>query len=406
VSPGEDSPPEGTVPDPSVWGPSTRCVWGGEPAAMPEGATVVPVFHGVTFAYDDLEEWAAVGRGERKGHIYSRNTNPTVEAFEEKVRVLEGGEAATSFSTGMAAISNSLFALLSPGDRVVSVTDTYGGTNRIFNEFLPRFGVETVLRATQDHGGLEEEISRGCRMLYLESPTNPTLQVLDIARLASAAGEVGALVVVDNTFATPINQRPLELGAHLVVHSATKFLGGHSDAMGGVLVGSESLVREVFRFREINGASLDPNSAFLLSRGLKTLELRVQRQNENALEVARFLRDHPAVAAVFYPGLPEHPEHEVAAGQMSGFGGVLSFSLTGDLDAVGRFLDGLSLAHRAASLGSVGTLVGPPATTSHVELTAAQRAAAGIPESLIRYSVGIENARDLLADLERGLARV
>jgi cystathionine gamma-synthase len=364
----------------------------------------MPPFHGVTFAYRDLEEWSAVGRGEREGHIYSRNTNPTVAVFEEKVRVLEEGEAATSFATGMAAISNTLFGLLAPGARVVSIADTYGGTNRIFTEFLPRFGVEVTLCPTHDHHAIEEEIAQGCDLLYLETPTNPTLKILDISRFARGAREVGATVVVDNTFATPVNQRPLALGAHLVVHSATKFLGGHSDAMGGVLVGRGELVERVFRFREINGASLDAHSAFLLTRGLKTLELRVERQNANALAVARFLAEHPAVEAVFHPGLPEHPNHEVARRQMQGFGGVLSFSLAGGADAVPRFLSRLTLAHLAASLGSVGTLVGPPATTSHVELTREQRAAAGIPESLIRYSVGIENGEDLLADLEQALA--
>ena len=296
-----------------------------------------------------------------------------------------------------------LFALLAPGKRVVSVKDTYGGTNRIFVEFLPRFGIEVALCDTEDAEGIEREVAKGCRALYLETPANPTLKVVDITRLSAAAHQVGAVVVVDNTFATPINQRPLEPGADLVVHSATKFLGGHSDAMGGALCGARALVEPVFRFREINGATLDPMSAFLLTRGIRTLELRVERQNANAMAVAGFLAGHPAVEAVFYPGLAEHPGHEIARRQMSGFGGVLAFSLHGGMDAVGRLLGGLKLAHRAASLGSVGTLVGPPAVTSHVESSPAERAAAGIPESLIRYSVGIENADDLVADLRQAL---
>jgi len=383
--------------------PSTRCVWGGEPPDPPSGATVLPIFLGVTFAHDDLEQWRAVGMGQAPGHIYSRNTNPSVEQFQEVVRGLEGGEAAAAFSTGMAAVSNTLFALTSPGDRVVSIRDSYGGTNRIFTEFLPRFGVEVTLVDTHDHEAIQAEVARGCRILYLESPTNPTLKVLDLARLAAAAREVGATVMVDNTFATPINQRPLELGAHLVLHSATKFLGGHSDAMGGVVVGDRERVDRIFRFREINGASLDAMSAFLLTRGIRTLELRVERQNSNAMTVARFLEGHPAVEAVHYPGLPGHPHHQVAARQMSGFGGVLAFALKGGYPAMERMLARLRLAHRAASLGSVATLVGPPATTSHVELTPAQRAEAGIPESLLRYSVGIENPEDLLADLGQAL---
>ena len=306
----------------------------------------------------------------------------------------------------MAAISNTLFALLSPGSRVVTVKDTYGGTHKLFVEFLPRFGIEVALCDTEDHEAIEREIARGCDLLYLESPTNPTLKVLDIARLADAAHAVGATVVVDNTFATPINQRPLELGADLVVYSATKFLGGHSDAMGGVVCGDRDRVRSVFHFREINGASLDPMSAFLLTRGLKTLELRVLRHNDNALKVARFLSQHPLVEQVFYPGLESHPQHDLARRQMQGFGGVLSFALVGGFDAVRHLLGSLRLAHRAASLGSVGTLVGPPSTTSHVELSAEERAAAGIPESLVRYAVGIENADDLIDDLRAGLERV
>lgn len=388
------------------WGVGTRCVWAGEASLGPEGATVPPVYHGVTYGYDDMQEWKEVALGQRPGHIYSRNTNPTVALFENKVRELEGAEAATAFATGMAAISDTLSTLLGPGDRVVSITDTYGGANRIFTEFLPRLGIEVTLVPTHEADRLASEIDEGCAVVYLETPTNPTLKVVDLARMAERARAVGATVVVDNTFATPINQRPLELGADLVIHSATKFLGGHSDAMGGVVAGSESLVRSIFRYREINGASLDPMSAFLLTRGMKTLELRVARQNANALAVARRLEDHPGIEAVYYPGLEGHPGHEVARRQMSGFGGVLSFALAGaDPETlVARFLDGLQLAHRAASLGSVATLAGPPSTTSHVELTREARARAGIPEALIRYSVGIENAEDLIADLDRALA--
>lgn len=366
----------------------------------------MPVYHGVTFAYDDLAQWRAVALGEQPGHVYSRNTNPTVAVFEAKMRELEGAEAATSFATGMAAISSTLFALLTPGDRVVTIKDTYGGTNRIFIEFLPRFGIEVALCTSDDHDEIEREIERGCTLLYLESPTNPTLKVVNIARLAKVARAAGATVVVDNTFATPINQNPLVLGADLALHSATKFLGGHSDAMGGVACGAANLIRTIFQFREINGASLDAMSAFLLTRGLKTLELRVDRQNRNAMQVAEFLAGHPAIEAVFYPGLANHPGHAVARKQMRGFGGVLAFALKGGTAALERVVGSLRLAHRAASLGSVGTLAGPPATTSHVELTAAQRAAAGIPEALVRYSVGIENGDDLVADLRNALDRV
>ncbi len=384
-------------------GPGTQAVWAGEEELSWLGATQVPVVHSVTFGYDDLDEWMAVGTGRASGHIYSRNTNPTVRVFEEKVRILEGAAAATSFATGMAAISNTLFALLRPGSRVVSIRDSYGGTSRLFLEFLPRYGIDVTLCDTDDPGAIETAARDGCELLYLESPTNPTLKVLDLRRLTDAGHAGGAVVVVDNTFASPVNQRPIGLGADLVIHSATKFLGGHSDAMGGVVCGSEALVRTIFEYREINGASLAAPGAHLLIRGLKTLELRVRRQNENALGLARFLRDHPAVERVFYPGLDGDPGYAIASRQMSGFGGVLSFSLAGDLDAVRQFLGELRYAHRAASLGSVGTLIGPPAVTSHVELSPEDRARLGIPETLLRCSVGIENLEDLLRDFENAL---
>ena len=379
-------------------GLGTRAVWAGEEGLSWLGATQVPVVHSVTFGYDDLDEWIAVGAGRAPGHIYSRNSNPTVRVFEEKVRILERAAAATSFATGMAAISNTLFALLRPGARVVSIRDSYGGTSRLFLDFLPRYGVDVTLCDTNDPDAIEAAARDGCDVLYLESPTNPTLKVLDLQRLAEAGHAGGARVVVDNTFASPVNQRPIDLGADLVIHSATKFLGGHSDAMGGVVCGSEELVRRIFEFREINGASLAPPVAHLLIRGIKTLELRVGRQNENALGLARFLRDHSAVERVFYPGLEDDPGHEIAARQMSGFGGVVSFELRGDLETVRRFLGRLRYAHRAASLGSVGTLIGPPAVTSHVELSPQERARLGIPETLLRCSVGIENLDDLLRD--------
>ena len=385
--------------------PGTLAVWAGEGGLHMQGATQVPVVHSVSFGYDDLDQWRAVALGEAPGHIYGRNTNPTVDVFEEKVRVLEGAEAATSFSTGMAAISDTLFTLLGPGQRVVSVTDTYGGTNRLFAEFLPRVGVDVTLCPTADVEAIEAAIDLDPRVLYLETPTNPTCKVLDIARLAERARARGTIVVVDNTFATPINQNPLALGAHLVLHSATKFLGGHADALGGVVAGSKHLVEAIFRRREITGATLHPEAAYLLLRGMKTLALRVERQNFNALTIAHHLHAHPRVTRVFYPGLPDHPNHDVARRQMpGGFGGVLSFQLAGDFEAVRRFLPRLRLAHRAANLGAVETVVAPPATGSHVELTAAQRAALGIPEALVRYSCGIEDVRDLIADIDQALA--
>ncbi len=384
--------------------PATLAVWGGEDRYLLDRATQVPVVHSVSFGYEDVDEWYAVATGRADGHIYGRNTNPTVDVFENKVRILEGGDAATSASTGMAAISNTLHALLQPGSRVVSVKDTYGGTSLLFTEFLPSWGIEVDLVDTTDHDAIETAIAAGCDLVYLETPTNPTLKVLDLERLSAAAHREGATVVVDNTFATPINQRPLDLGADIVVHSTTKFLGGHADALGGVVVGRDDLVEAVYHYREINGATLDPMAAYLLLRGMKTLHLRVQRQAENALAVASFLDGHERVERVNYPGLESHPQHDIAARQMRGFGGMLSFALDGGLDAVKQLLPRLRFAHRAANLGAVETIVGPPSTTSHVECTPEERSALGIPEGLIRYSAGIEDVGDLLADLDQALA--
>jgi cystathionine gamma-synthase len=384
----------------------TLCVWAGEEKDFLGGGTQIPIVRSVAFGYRDVDHWLEVAQGRKPGYIYSRNTNPTVRAFEEKVRQLEGSEAATSFSTGMSAISNTLFTLLSPGSRIVSVKDLYGGTSKLFIEFLPRFQIDVSLCDTTNYQKIEVETAKGCRILYLESPTNPMLKILDISRLAEAAHKVGALVIVDNTLATSINQRPLDLGADLVIYSATKFLCGHADAMGGVVCGPANLVTQIYHYREINGAALDPAAAYLLLRGMKTLHLRIRQQNESALQIARFLQSHPFVARVFYPGLESHENHDIARRQMSGFGGVLSFALKGGFDTVRAFLPRLRFAHLAANLGAVETVAGPPATTSHVECTQEEREALGIPESLIRYSVGIEDTNDLIDDLKQALDSV
>ncbi len=386
--------------------PATLAVWAGEDHPFWERATQVPVVHSVSFGYDNMEAWLKTGQGKASGHIYSRNTNPTVQAFEKKVAELEGVRSATGFASGMAAISNTLFTFLSPGDRVVSIKDSYGGTNKLFTEFLPRFNIDVSLCDTADHNAIEKAVAEGCRMLYLESPTNPTLKIADIAALTGKAHDNGALVVVDNTFATPILQKPLQLGADLVLHSATKFLGGHADALGGVVCGPENLIAPIYHFREINGAALDPMAAYLLLRGMKTLHLRVHRQCESALKIARYLETHKKIEQVFYPGLESHPQHEIAKRQMAAFGGILSFSIKGGFEAVCRVLPRLNYAHRAANLGAVETVAGPPATTSHVECSAAERAAMGIPENLVRYSVGIEDPDDLIADLDQAMGEI
>jgi cystathionine gamma-synthase len=379
----------------------TKAVWAGEKDYLVHGATQVPVVLSVAYGYDDIDEWYEVAIGKKKGHIYGRNTNPTVQAFEDKVKILEGAEAATSFSTGMAAISNTLATFLVPGDRIVSIKDTYGGTNKIFTEFLPRQQIEVVLCETGNHEQIEEEVAKGCKILYLETPTNPTVKITDIKRMAKAAHDVGALVVVDNTFATPINQNPLSLGADLVIHSATKFLGGHADALGGVVCGPKELVEKIYHYREINGATMDPMAAYLILRGMKTLHLRVRQQCENAKTLAKYLQTKEIVENVYYPGLETHKNHEIAKKQMRNFGGMLSFSVKGGIDTVRDFLPKLRFVNRAANLGAVETTVGPARTTSHVECTPEERAAMGIPEGLVRVSCGIEDIEDIIADFEQ-----
>ena len=386
--------------------PGTRAVWSGESKISFENATQTPVVHSVSYGYPDLESWLDAARGRGSGFIYGRNDNPTVRVFEEKIAALEGAPAALGFGTGMGAISATLFTLLRPGDTVVSVKDTYGGTSVLFMEFLPRIKVRVRLCETTDLQAVAQAIAQGCKVVYLETPTNPTLKVLDLARISALAKKAGAVVVVDNTFATPINQNPLELGADLVIHSATKFLGGHADALGGAVCGSADLIERIYHYREIIGSILHPEAAYLILRGMKTLHLRVARQNRSALALAHWLEDRDQVEEVFYPGLPDDPGHRLAAGQMRGFGGVLSFTLRGGLPAVGRFLKKLRYAHLAANLGAVETIAGPPATTSHVECTPEERAALGIPEGLVRYSVGIEDVEDLRTDLAQALGAV
>ena len=384
----------------------TQAVWAAEEGPFPYGAATMPIVNAATFAYPDLDTWQAVALRQRDGHIYSRNSNPTLAVLEQKIATMDGTDSAAGFATGMAAISSTLFALLSPGDRVVSIKDSYGGTNVLFEEFLPRFGIAAALADTTDFGQIEHEIAAGCKVLYLETPTNPTLKVVDIERLSAVARRHGAIVVTDNTFATPYNQQPAALGSDLVLYSATKFIAGHSDVLGGLVSGSAALVQKVHHFREIAGATLHADAAYSILRGMKTLGLRMARHNHSAQAIAEHLLRHPKVAAVYYPGLVTHPGHAIAARQMRGFGGVLSFVPRGGTAELRTVLNALQLAQRAAHLGGVATTAGPPAVTSHVELTAEERARAGIPETLIRYSVGIEDAGDLIADLDQALARI
>lgn len=385
--------------------PDTLAVRAGEDPFRPHDALAVPVEFAIAHGYPDVASWEQVARGDAPGPLYSRNTaQPATLALEARLAALEGAEAAVAFSSGMAAISSTLLALLRPGARVVAGKDTYGGSHYLFQHTLPHWGVQVTLCDTTDADAFATAMAQGCDLLYLESPTNPMLKVQDIRRLAAAGHAAGALVVIDNTFATPVNQQPLALGADLVLHSATKFLGGHADAMGGIACGSRELTDKLRHYREIHGACLDPMSAFLILRGIKTLALRMRQHNANALALAQWLQAHPAVARVNYPGLPGHPQHSLAASQMQGFGGVLSFELAGGFAAVQAMLPRCQLLIRAATLGSVDTLLGIPSTTSHVECSEAERVALGIPGGLVRCSVGIEDVRDLIADLAQALA--
>lgn len=387
-------------------GLGTRVVWGGEQVQHPYNATQTPIVVSAAYGYQDIDEWYDVALGKEPGFIYSRMSNPTVSVLEDKLCELESAESAVAFSTGMAAISGVLHTFLSCGQRVVSTRDSYGGTNKIFEEFLPRMGVEVTLCDTLDTESIEYEIAKGCNVLYLETPTNPTLKVLDIRRLVLAAKRVGALVIADNTFATPLNQNPLALGVDVVVHSATKFLSGHGDVLGGMVCGSEHLMSQVRHYREINGASLDPFSAYLIIRGIKTLALRLRQQQVSAQALAEYLCTEPLVESVNYPGLPQHRGHVIARSQMRGFGAIVSFVLVGGMDTVTRLLPLLKYAHRAGNLGAVETIYGPARTTSHVENTLEEREALGISEGLVRVSVGIEDTADLLADLKQAFELV
>lgn len=389
---------------PATPGIGTVAVWAGEKAQRVHHATQVPVIVSSAYGYDDMQEWYDVAIGSKPGHIYGRNTNPTVMAFEDKIKELEGSEAATSFATGMAAVSNSIYAFIRPGDRVVSIKDSYGGTHRLFSEFLPNINVDVTLCDTGNHEELEREIARGCKIVYLETPTNPLVKITDIERISKAAKAVGALLIVDNTMATPILQRPLELGADLSLHSATKYLGGHADALGGAVCGNKDLITTIHHYREINGATLAPWDAYLLLRGMKTLKLRVRQQCESAKKLAAYLQTQDMVEAVHYPGLTTHLHHDVAAHQMTDFGAMLSFALKGGMESASVLLPELQYANRAANLGAVETTYGPARTTSHVECTVEERKALGIPDGLVRLSVGIEDTEDLIADLDQAFS--
>lgn len=387
-------------------GLSTQAVHAGEEGRKPFGAVTVPVVQSSTFTFQDtgeiLEFMQSKAAGERpERYEYGRYANPTQRAVEEKLAALEGGERAVLFASGMSAISTTLLTLLSSGDHLIMTSDCYHRTKEFALSLLSRWGIETTLVEIGQVESFEGAIRESTRLIFCETPTNPYLRVADLERLSELSRRRGLTFVVDSTFATPVNMKPLELGADLVIHSATKYLGGHNDLLAGVAIGPANLLAEIELGRGLLGGVSSPHDAYLLLRGLKTLELRVQRQNENGLRVARFLEGHPAVRRVYYPGLPSHPDHALACQQMRGFGGVVSFEIDGDFDKTARFVDRLRLPHIGPTLGGVESIIEQPAALFSLE--AVERKAAGLRDNLVRYALGIENAEDLIADLQQAL---
>jgi cystathionine beta-lyase/cystathionine gamma-synthase len=344
--------------------------------------------------------------GDPELHLYTRYENPTLRELGEALAALEGGETGLVFASGMAAMSTAVLSLVAAGDEVLASASLYGGTTRLVRELLPRLGIGGRVVDLADLGRLDRVVSPRSRALVIESPTNPTLDVVDIAAVAASAHDRGLTLVVDNTFATPFLQRPLRLGADLVMHSLTKALGGHSDLIGGALVGPRARIEKAHAVLKVLGGCMDPHPAFLALRGLKTLHLRVQRQCESALALARHLEGHPKLGRVIHPGLPGHPGHEIAKGQMAAFGGMVTIVLAGGLAAAERFYDGLRVITRAASLGGVESLVSLPVHTSHHGYTEEQLRAAGIDPGMARISVGVEDVDDLVRDVDEALAAV
>jgi methionine-gamma-lyase len=369
------------------------------------GPLATPIVQTSTFAFESAAEMRRFLDGDEELFLYTRYANPTVRELERAIAALEGAEAALALSSGMAAMTSAVLSLVATGDEVLGAASLYGGTLRLLTETLPRFGVGSRLVPLEDLPRVDEVASDRSRVLILESPTNPTLDVVDLERAARAARARGLTVVVDNTFATPHLQRPLALGADLVMHSLTKALSGHSDLIAGALAGSRERVEAARATMKVLGGCLDPHAAFLALRGVRTLHLRVERQCQNALAVARRLEGHPGVRRVLYPGLPSHPGHEVARRQMSAFGGIVTLVLEGGLAAAERCYDRLALVARAASLGGVESLASLPVHTSHHGLPEAKLREAGIDPGMVRLSLGVEDADDLVADLERALGR-
>lgn len=384
---------------------STRAIHLGYEPSEHQGALTPPIFMTSTFAFETAEAGSEMFRGERPGYIYGRTRNPTQTILEERMASLEGGEAAMATASGMGAISSVMLTLLSPGDEALIDHTVYGNTFAYFTQALTRFGVVVKLADFTRPETVAGQLGEKTKVVFFETPANPNLRVIDIAAIAGMARRTGALVVVDNTFATPVLQRPLESGADIVVHSATKYLGGHGDLLAGIVVGPAAVVRQVRQtgLRWMTGATLSPFNCFLLLRGLKTLEIRLERHSASGLAVARMLESQPKVASISYPGLESFPQHDLARRQMSAFGGLIAFELDGGIDMGMALMNRLRLVTRAVSLGDTETLIQHPASMTHAIYSAEERARHGIGDGLLRLSIGLENADDILDDLEQAL---
>jgi len=385
------------------WSDATAAIHTGE-EKFHIGATVgTSIARTANFTFTGTEEMKLWAEGKSSAYIYTRYGNPTLAIAEAKLAALEGAEAAIVTASGMAAISSSLLAVLKAGDEVISTRQTYGGTYRLMRDNFPRFGI-VVRHVESDLTGIEKLVNPRTKALYIETPTNPTLRLVDLKKAVAFAKEWDLISLIDNTFASPVLQKPIELGFNIVLHSATKYLAGHSDVIAGAAAGSRALM-DLVRHNVINlGGSMDPEAAFLLIRGMKTVELRMKHQCESAMTVARYLEKHPKVARVHYPGLTSHPDHQLAKRQMKGFGAMLAFDLKGGLAAARRFCDRARVFLLAASLGGVESLVVLPIYTSHYNMSLVELRGAGVEPGTVRVSVGLEDPTDLIEDLRQALS--